>query len=102
MSIPPLSSQIPDSSAPFFQEYHFEDLDVEKDSFVILERILSFGNREELAWLFHCYGKEKIENWVVDYGARRLPWRRYNLWCVLLDLPIVERSKIREPRAWPY
>lgn len=98
MSTHPVPHHIPASAAPFFQEYRFETLDAEADGALVIERILAFGNREELAWLFHDYGRERIKNWVSENGARRLPWRRCNLWRVLLDLPQTPRG----PQAWPY
>jgi hypothetical protein len=98
----PVSRQIPASAAPFFQEYRFSDLDAEKDAFLVLERILRFGNREELHWLFHFYGEEKIKAWVGENGLRLLPYRRYNMWCTLLGLPRQEKPKTGVDRAWPY
>jgi hypothetical protein len=98
----PVSRQIPASSAPYFQEYCFEELDAEKDSSLVMERILAFGDREELAWLFHFYGREKIKTWVGENGLRLLPYRRYNLWCVLLGLPRQDKLKTGVERAWPY
>jgi hypothetical protein len=98
MSTHPVPHQIPVSTAPFFQKYRFETLDAEADGSLVIERILALGNREELGWLFHYYGCERIKNWVSENGARRLPWRRSNLWRVLLDLPQTPRG----PQAWPY
>jgi len=102
MPIQPVSRQIPASTAPFFQEYRFSDLDADKDLPLVIERILAFGNREELGWLFRFYGREKIKAWMSENGLRRLPYRRYNLWCVLLGLPRQERPKTGVERAWPY
>jgi len=98
MSTQSIPNQIPASTAAFFQEYRFETLDAEADAALVLERILAFGNREELAWLFHYYGRERIRDWVSENGLRRLPWRRCNLWRVLLDLSQISRG----PQAWPY
>lgn len=98
----PVSRQIPASSAPFFQEYRFEELDAEKDSSLVMERILAFGSQEELIWLFRFYGREKIKAWVNENGFRLLTYRRYNLWCVLLELPRQAKPKIGEERVWPY
>jgi hypothetical protein len=98
MPIQPISHQIPASTAAFFQEYRFETLDAAADGSLVIERILAFGNREELAWLFGYYGRERIRVWVNENGLRRLPWRRCNLWRVLLDLPQTPRGQ----QAWPY
>lgn len=91
---------IPRSLAPCFQEYDLDALDPEEQSALIIERTLAYGNRQEVRWLFDRYGREAVRAWVQAQGARRLPWRRYNLWCVLLDLPPAQRSERRG--LWPY
>ena len=48
---------------------------------------------------------ETVESYVrrgLESGARLLPWRRYNLWCVLLELPPARRSRPEGQRIWPY
>lgn len=99
MNHAPKPASIPPSTAPFFQEYTFTELNAESDAALIIERILAYGNRAELRWLFDYYGKERIKKWVMEGGVRHLPRRRYHLWCILLDLP-----EFRSPRqqVWPY
>ena len=41
---------IPETAQPFFQEYEFEHL-LECDGDLIIERLLGFGNRDEVRWL---------------------------------------------------
>ena len=53
----PVSHQIPASTAPFFQEYCFIDLDADKDADLVIERILALGSREELGWPFCFFGR---------------------------------------------
>lgn len=89
---------IPYSIAPCFQEYDLETLDPMQHSGLIIERVLSYGDRKELRWLFARYGRSPIKIWVQERGARCLPWRRYNLWCVLLGLGQAVRPK--ERRIW--
>ena len=93
-------SGIPRSLAPCFQEYDLERLDPAQHGDLIIERTLARGDRRELRWLFDRYGQARVTAWVRRAGARGLPWRRYNLWCVLLDLPLDRH--IRERRIWPY
>jgi hypothetical protein len=94
------SAGIPRSLAPFFQEYDLDQLDPTEHSSLIVERTLAYGDRRELRWLFDRYGKGALREWVQDVGARRLPWRRYNLWCVLMGLPPAQRAERRG--VWPY
>jgi len=77
---------IPDSLAPCFQEYVFASLDPERHADLVIERVLTYGDRREVRWLFARLGRTRVREWVLHSGARRLPWRRFNLWCILLDL----------------
>jgi hypothetical protein len=93
---------IPASLRPCFQEYNFEQLNPAQHADLIIERTLAYGNRPELRWLFSRYGWFRLAAWVQRLGARRLPWRRYNLWCVLLSLPPARRLRPEGTRIWPY
>jgi hypothetical protein len=93
---------IPRSLTPCFQEYDIEQLDPARHGELIIERTLAYGDRQELRWLFERYGRATIAEWVQRLGIRRLPWRRYNLWCVLLGLPPARHLELKERRIWPY
>ncbi len=93
---------IPASAAPFFQEYILEKLDLDRDSPLVIERILTYGNRFELHWLFHYYEIDKIKQWIIDLGDCRLPRRRYNLWCAVFDLSPVEKVNPADHQIWQY
>jgi hypothetical protein len=93
---------IPDSLRACFQEYDFEQLDLRQHGDLIIERTLAYGNRAEVRWLFEVYGRTQIVTWLEQLGARRLPWRRYNLWCVLLGLPPVRRLRPAGAQIWPH
>lgn len=92
------TSQIPSSAAPFFQEYQLASLDVRQHAALIIERILAYGSRAEVQWLLAAYGRKSVRNWVVQSGLRRLPWRRFHLWCLVFEIPIPEKPR----RIWPY
>lgn len=77
---------IPPTLKPFFQDVDFESLDLERNAPTIIERTLAEGNVQEIRWLFACYGKERIADWVKRRGAHRLPADRRALWHVLLGL----------------
>lgn len=78
-------SAIPDSLAPFFQEYDLSRLSPEKDAHTIIERTLQYGNRAELRWLFHSYGEQKIRAWVQHFGRECLPQPHYNFWQLIME-----------------
>jgi hypothetical protein len=89
-----MQSEIPISARPFFQEYTFSKLDPREHASLVIERILSYGNRVEVRWVFDFYGVSQLQKWVSEDGLRLLPKRRYHLWCVVLDLtPQITRKK---------
>lgn len=102
LDTPTTSRGIPRSLAPFFQEYDLEKLDPDQHWELVVERTLAYGNRQELRWLFQRYGRPRIAGWVQRMGWRRLPKRRFNLWCVLLDIQDPQIPLVREQRIWPH
>lgn len=79
-------TQVPRSFAPFFQEYDLTQLTPEKDAHTIIERVLQFGNRAEIRWLFTVYSREQVEKWVKRFGDERLPQPHRTFWKLVLDI----------------
>ena len=77
---------IPVTLTPFFQEYNLAALNPQKDSHTIIERILQFGNRSEIRWLFDTYSQDEIKTWVKRYGNTKLPQPHRTFWQVILDI----------------
>jgi hypothetical protein len=97
--VPMQTTSIPQSLAPFFQEYRLNDLDPERAAPTIIERTLAYGNRDEVRWLLRYYGQIRVQHWLSETGASRLPRHRYRLWCVLLNVA----ETLRKPAPiWPY
>lgn len=44
---------LPSSIKPYFQEYDFSRLAVDIHAELVIERVLNYGNLEELRWLFN-------------------------------------------------
>jgi hypothetical protein len=93
---------LPRSLSAAFQEYDIEQLNPAQHRNLIIERVLAYGNQVEVKWLFETYNAAQIKKWLARSGARRLPWRRFNLWCVLLELPPAQRLRSDEQRIWHY
>lgn len=90
---------IPATAMPFFQEYNFALLDLDRDAEMIIERLLFYGNRDEVRWLLRQYGQVRIKHWISTTGLQRLSRRRYHLWCVLLNV----KETLRESTSiWQY
>lgn len=78
---------VPASLSPFFQEYELDQLDLQRSSATIIERILQYGNREEIRWLFSSYPPQRIRHWVQRWGKLALPEPHLTFWSLVLDLP---------------
>lgn len=77
---------IPASLAPFFQEYDIKKLSPERDSHTVIERVLQFGNRSEIRWLFSVYTQERISGWIGQFGEERLPQPHLDFWRIVLSI----------------
>ena len=107
ITMPKTITGMPTSLRSCFQEYDFEQLNPIEHRELIVERTLAYGNRQELSWLFKHYGWAYLTTWVQQSGIHRLPWRRYNLWCVILHLPPAQRSSAQRLHSkgnliWPH
>lgn len=77
---------IPSTLKPFFQEYHLSDLTAEQDAHTIIERVLQFGNRAEIKWLFTVYAQSEIADWVRRFGREKLPQPHRAFWQTVLEI----------------
>ena len=89
---------LPKSFARFFQDYDFERMDVDSYSKIIIERTLELGIWEELHWLFHHYGVQRIIEYIQQYGHRRLSKVTFNYWRKLLEIKEYRQAPFTEIR----
>ena len=76
---------IPLTLAPFFQEYDLAQSDLERSQFTIIERVLQFGDRQEIRWLFSVYPRQVISAWVSRWGDEVLPEPHRTFWMLALS-----------------
>lgn len=81
-----IKADLPISLAPFFQEYDLARLDLERSASTIIERVLQYGNRAELRWLFSVYSSQQVASWVSRWGREALPEPHLTFWRLVLDL----------------
>lgn len=87
-----VSGFVPKSLTRLFQEYAYEDIDLELYVNTLIERTLEMGTWEELHWLFHTYGVPRIVNYLRRLGHRRLSARTFNYWCKFLSIENFRRA----------
>lgn len=65
-----------------FWDTNPDKIDLKKNAQYIIERILDFGNDNEVKWLYHYYDKSLLKSVVVK--SRSLMPETKNLWTLLL------------------
>jgi hypothetical protein len=73
-------------------------MDVDSYANIIIERTLELGTWEELHWLFHHYGVQRIIEYLQRYGHRRLSKVTFNYWCKLLEIKEFRQAPFTEIR----
>jgi len=81
-----VSNQIPERLKSYFQEYSLDQLDTKRDANLVIQRILEFGNWDEIHWLFELYGSRRIRRFIREYGERWLKPVSFNYWRQLLRI----------------
>lgn len=90
----------------YFWDVDFKEIDKTKNSRFVIERILEYGEKEAVRWLFKNYSLNQIKEVVSK--TRSLSSRSLFFWVLLLNLnkrrvkclkkSYLERRKI----FWPY
>jgi hypothetical protein len=83
---------IPTGMRMYFQEYDPEQLNLAEQADLIIQRILEFGDWEDLRWLFATYGSKRIRMFIRQRGERWLRPPVFNYWRKLLRIRKWEKS----------
>jgi len=95
--------EIPKTIYPHFHEYDVKELDFKRDKNLIMERILEFGTKDEIHWLFKTYGVEEIKEFISRFGVRRLSKRAFNFYSIILGVKIKRNEWMEIKRKlWRY
>jgi hypothetical protein len=81
-------ASLPSHEAKFFWDVKPADLDVEKDWFFIVERLLEYGDDRSLAWLKKNYPDKDIVEVVMK--SKKLSRKTANIWRIYYDLRLEE------------
>lgn len=66
-----------------FWDTNPDKIDTDGNAQYIIERVLDFGNDEEVKWLYHFYDTSLIKDVVTK--SRSLMPKTKNLWTLLLE-----------------
>jgi len=80
---------LPKTLKKYFWDVDFENLDKDKYSYFIIERILELGDRKAAKWMKNNFSQEKIKK--VIYNSRNLSLKSANFWRLIFNL---DKNKI--------
>jgi hypothetical protein len=95
---------IPTDLQPYFQEYDVNELEIQRDANLIIQRTLDFGTWEEIRWLFEVYGVKRIRLFLREHGERGLKPSSFNYWRKLLRVRRWQKGPFPtlKGEVWPH
>jgi len=92
---------LPVRMKPFFWDYPFRRLRMDKDRDLIIKRLLDQGDWEAVEWLRARLSDRELRNWFLSCRGAGLSPRKLRFWQLVLDLPERDvndwlRSKTRQ------
>ncbi len=78
---------IPASFKPLFPEYSLKSLHPIRDRVLILGRILTRGNFQEIRWCLSLYAPDTVKAFLQAHGTRLLDGKSLCFWCWYFDIP---------------
>lgn len=96
---------IPDTLAWLFPEHDPRCLDPERDSRLLIARIVEQGRMQDVRWCVHHYGLDRIHRFFRE-GHPELSSRTIALWRAALNAKdeqwtVPRRSRLRSVAPWP-
>lgn len=91
---------------PIFWDLDAAKLDIQRHSHQIIERILEWGDLEQVHWMFRNYSKEQIVERLKN--SRQLSKKSANFWA---DYYYIDKNEVRclnksflaiQRSIWPY
>lgn len=84
-----MQKKLPQFIHKYFWEVNPKNVDVDMQSHYIIERILEYGDMEDIKWIWKAYPKKAIIEAVKT--SRAISKKTANYWAVILGIP---KSKI--------
>ena len=81
-------------------------LDLKKHTDFIVGRILEYGDKPEVKWMFDNYEKSQIKKTLLE--KRGISRKSANYWALILDVPkdkilcLNKQSQSELQKTWPY
>ena len=92
-----MNNSKPEFLKHLFWEFDFEQIDVVRNKFAIIERVINYGDFRELSWLFKTYDQNEIvENLKSNYN---ISTKAVNIWAEVFGFDKTECKCMSRPLA---
>lgn len=98
--------KLPKYLSKYFWDVEFEKIDLQRRRVYILKRILEYGDRQAVSWMWKNFKESEIKETVSNF--RGFSQKSANFWAVILniekeDVKCLNKSFIETQRQfWPY
>ena len=80
-----MTTALLDFTLPFFWDTDVTKIDAFKDYYIVIERLIEYGNDPAIKWMMATYPKEQIQEVVKT--SRKISGKTASLWQNYYDLP---------------
>lgn len=91
---------VPITLKPYFQDYDLENIHLRRDTDLIIQRTLEFGDWHEIRWLFTVYRRGHIQRFLRRHGERWLKPVTFNYWRKLLGIRRWQPAPFGKGELW--
>lgn len=101
-----MKKRLPKFLSSYFWDVDFNSLTPSRNRKYIAERVLEYGDRKQVRWLFDNFSKKELVSFVSS--TRNLSRKSLNFWVMYFGIPKNKVRCLKEPyltmRAthWPY
>ncbi|MFA5961199.1 MAG: hypothetical protein WC848_00775 [Parcubacteria group bacterium] len=74
-----------------FWDVDLKELNAQKNEKFVVERILAFGDTDDVRWASEQYGKEKLKQYALE--SNKLNPKSQFFWCQYFNLSQIECTK---------
>jgi hypothetical protein len=85
--------KLPTFLEKYFWDVNLENLDLQKHSFFIISRLLEFGDKKAISWLFKNFSKKAIKN---SLKKAKISPKSLNFWCLFFNVRPNEASDLKK------
>lgn len=89
------SIQVPDHIKGYLWDINLDQLDVQRHSKYIIEKVLEYGNKKDIKWINETYTRDTIVDTLKK--SKRISTKTGTFYAIYYDIPKEELECIKKP-----